>query len=300
LQPLATYIKQHMVGTESQTPLFDSSGALLDGRFVLAWQQDPTFQALVIDAYLKLLRGLQKAATDAGATFTVFVGPTSGFVSAREWWDPYKIGLATDFEAAHRPMLERFWRAGIPAYDITYDMLSRHPQLFPFNAKSHHRSYLFHRAAAESIDAVIERFGIVPFTPQPARRPWGSRPATTPTAGSAIVTERGDTCFVLHDIWGSGRGPRIDPTFNNLLALGVRYVAATVDGAEYQCRTFQLTFANVKNRDDYGNRDFRDIEQVATMTIPVDQLEPLTQAVASHAPESAALMSAVHYEPRRR
>ena len=54
-----------------------------------------------------------------------------------------------DFEAAHRPLLEQFWKDGVPAYDLTYDVLARHPRLFPFDAESHHRSSLFHRAIAE-------------------------------------------------------------------------------------------------------------------------------------------------------
>lgn len=49
--------------------------------------------------------------------------------------------------------------------------------------------------------------------------------------------------------------------------------------AEYSCESYRITFANVKNRDDNGNRDFRDFEQVATMTTAAAQIPALTRAL---------------------
>lgn len=299
LAPLTDYIRKRMVGTNSAAPLMDETGGMLPFRFVPDWVGDPTFRSLLLDAYVRLLKGVQKACADAGVAFTVLVAPVSSFVSPRDWVDTNAMGTGNDFEAAHRPLLERLWREAIPAYDLTYDMLGRHPQLFPFNAPSHHRSNLFHRAVAESAQAVADRFNLFPRTPQPARiSSTGAAPRPT-AASEAIVTEHGDVCFMLLDLWRTGRQGGVDPTFAELLGLAAGELTAAVERGEYACRSYRVTFANVKNRDDYGNRDLRAFEEVATMTIPVDRLPEITKAVAARAVDTPSMRTEVDYRPRR-
>ena len=301
LAPLMDYIRTNMVGVRSRMPLLNEQGDLEGGRFLPAWLQDATFRGLLLEVYLSLLRGLRQLTAEAGVQLTVLVSPTTNFVSQRDWVDAYGMGTngAIDFEAAHRPILEALWRAGIPAYDLTYDMLGRHPQLFPFNASSHHKSNLFHRAVAESAQAVVERFGVFDLRAQQARAPRSSPAAAAAPAGQAIITERGGVCYVLHDLWQGGRARAEAPGFAELLSIGVADVGAAVARAEYACQAYRITFANVKNRDDYGNRDFRDFEQLATMTITSDQLAMLARAVETRA-DTPELHTAVQFRRGRR
>jgi hypothetical protein len=154
-------------------------------------------------------------------------------------------------------------------------MLAQHPRLFPFNAESHHRSDLFHRAVAESIVAVARRFNILSFSPLPARAPATLTAAAIPPPTNVIVTERNNSCFVLRDLWDASQPRRAAPAFSELLHFALGDMERTIASRTHACSEYRITFVNVKSRDDYGNRDFRNIEPVASMRILASDLESL-------------------------
>jgi hypothetical protein len=275
MRPLADYMRTRMMAPSAQVPLVSESGEIVPFAFLRAWTTDAEFRTRLIDVYVHLVAGLSRACAKAGVKLVVLVAPTSNFISASDWFDAYSIG-ATDqpFERVHGPILERFWMAGIPAYDLTYDMLAQHPRLFPFNAQSHHRSDLFHRAVAESIVAVARRFNILSFSPLPARAP-ATTAAATPPPTNVIVTERNNSCFVLRDLWDASQPRRAAPAFSELMHLALGDVERTIASRTHACSEYRITFVNVKSRDDYGNRDFRNIEPVASMRILASDLESL-------------------------
>ena len=273
LRPLAEHIATKLRAPSASVPLIDEKGEIVDGTFFRIWSGDATFRTLLIDVYVKLLAGLERACAAAGVKLIVFIAPTSNFIAQNEWFDAYAIGGAEqpyDFEAVHRPILERLWSAAIPSYDLTYDMLARHPRLFPFNAASHHRSDLFHRAVAESIVAAARRFNLFSFAPAASRSPLGTPPAAAPQS-DVVITPRDNVCFVLHDLWNA-RATSQTPRFADLLALGVADVERAAADRALACAEYRLSFVYIKNRDDYGIRDFRRIDAIASMTIAVEQL----------------------------
>ncbi len=286
IRPLVEYMKTRMRAPSAPIPLLTASGALAPYQFLRAWTGDARFRSLLIDLYVKALAGLRKACDEAGVKLTVMLAPTSNFIAANEWVDAYAMGgteRPLDFETAHRPILERLWAEGIPAYDLTYDMLARNPRYFPFNAPTHHRSGLFHRALAESIAAVARRFDVLSLAPMPARMPRGDASASTATQPNVVVTARGDTCFVLHDIWDAARKTAPPSQFADLLPLGVADVARNVAARTSSCAEYRVNFVYIRNRDDYGNRDFRGIEPVASMRVPVARLAELEKAAHDRA-----------------
>lgn len=298
MRPLVEYMRTSMKGPSASIPMLAADGTIVPSQFMRAWTEDAKFRALVGDVFVKLAAGIRKACDEHGVKFAVLVAPTSNLVAGNEWFDTTKLGVDRpyDFEAVHRPLLERLWASAVPAYDLTYDVLARHPRLFPFNADSHHRSGLFHRAIAESIEAVARRFSVFSFAPQPARSPSGGAVAG-PAPANVVVTERGGTCFVLHDIWDVRTRSARARSFDQLLALGVDDAARSVAGRSTSCSEYRVSFVYIKNRDDYGNRDFRGIEQVASMRLPVANLGTLGDAARGRV-DNAELHSAVQFERR--
>ena len=53
---------------------------------------------------------------------------------------------------------------------------------------------------------------------------------------------------------------------------------------------------NVRDRDDYGKRDFRDLASIASMRLSVQDLDPLRAKIQQHRPE-AELKAAVSFRP---
>jgi hypothetical protein len=293
LRPLAEYITAHMTGPGARTPLLQDDGTIVPQAFLRAWAEDATFRSLLAEVYTRLIVSLQRACAAAGVKLSVVLAPTSNFIAPNEWVDAYAMG-GTDgrygFEAVHRPLLEGLWVAGVPAYDLTYDMLARHPRLFPFNASSHHRSDLFHRAVAESIVALARRFNLFSFEPMPARNPAG-RAAAAVAPREVIVTER--------DLWEPGKAMFRQRGFPDLLSTALDDVDRDVAARAHACQTYDINFVLIKNRDDYGNRDLRSIDEVASMKVRADQRDALRSAVQRNA-ASEDLQRQVQFRTRRR
>jgi hypothetical protein len=279
LRDLTDYLRTQ-AAPNSADPLLDAHGVILPKRFMRAWMTDPKLRGLLLRIYVPLIRRLQTLAQRSGAQFTVFVAPTTNFVGINEWFDRYGAGGGEhryDFEAAHRPILEALWNAGIPAYDLTYGVIDRDPRLFPYNAESHHRTKLYAEAIAESMLAAGKRHDLLSDAPLPAKRADGQLPSTG-YDDRVVFTASGSQCHVVHDLW-TGRAPQPGATsLRSLLTLAAQDLAARAQSAG--CATAEVQFVYVKTRDEYGNRDFRGIEHVATLTIDMASLPELQRALA--------------------
>ena len=67
--------------------------------------------------------------------------------------------------------------------------------------------------------------------------------------------------------------------------MGIADIERAMATRAYACDDFELTFVNVRNRDDYGKRDFRNLASIASMGLSVQDLDPLGGKIRQHQPK---------------
>jgi hypothetical protein len=280
LRDLAQHLRSQ-AAPRSADPLLDARGVIIPKRFMRAWMTDPKLRELLLRVYVSMIRGLQVTAQRSGAQFVVFVAPTTNFVGINEWFDRYGAGGEEhhyDSEGAHRPILEALWAAGVPAYDLTYGVIDRDARLFPYDAESHHRTKLFQQAIAESMLDTARRYELLSTMPLPEKRVEGEIPSGN-SDDRVVYTTSESKCHVVHDLWSGGPPQPGSTSFRSLLTLAIHDVGTRSQTAG--CATAIVQFVYVRARDEYGNRDFRDVERVATLQIDLGLLNELQNAVAA-------------------
>jgi hypothetical protein len=279
LRDLAEYLRTQ-AGPRSPDPLLDHRGIIIPKRFIRAWMTDHRLRDELLRVYVRMIVQLQTLTRRNGAELVVFIAPTTNFIGTNEWFDRYGAGGEEhryDFQDAHRPILEALWTAGIPAYDLTSDLIARNARLFPYNAESHHRTKLFQQAIAESIFDTAKSHDLLSNLPLPPKRVGGQMPSAARDEG-VVFTTAGSNCYVVHDLW-SGAAHMTTPDFRALLTLAVDDVSRRSQPSD--CSTAVVQFVYVRNRDEYGNRDFRAVDRVAMMSIERSLLDELRRALAA-------------------
>ncbi|MCP3940381.1 MAG: hypothetical protein GY710_02730 [Desulfobacteraceae bacterium] len=268
MQPIIQYIKEHPDKFDIKT------GAIKNSQFLDLWMQDETFRDMILTLYSNLLKGMKKKCDEKNVKMVVILFPITKFVSENDWHDAYFIGgdrVNYDFEKVHSPILDVLLKNQIEAYDITYELIIRHQKYFPFNAHSHHRSYLFHQALAESVKSVLTRNDFFNFSKDTDKKP---NPIVVPVLTRKIVdnvfyTPKKDYLFILHDltILNENRA-NILPSANALLKYAIEDIKRyKKNNEEITFEKFQVNFVNVKNRDEYGQRLLDNITELASLTI---------------------------------
>ncbi|MBF0556482.1 MAG: hypothetical protein HQK96_18340 [Nitrospirae bacterium] len=160
---LTEYVKASILN-DNDTPFFKDSGELLDYQFFRLWFTNREIRNVLIEYYADIINNLNDLCLKNGIKLITIVAPTTNFISVNEFTDAHKNGGGNkrySFEEAHEPILKSLHSRGIIAYDISYEMIKRHTKYFPYNANTHHRSYLFHIAVAESINEILLREKII-------------------------------------------------------------------------------------------------------------------------------------------
>ncbi|MBU1349270.1 hypothetical protein KJ781_04355, partial [Patescibacteria group bacterium] len=171
IKPLAEHILKYY-GPESALPLVDHNGTFAKNHTIDVWLSDSKFRYLLSELYSDFISHLDKLSKINNMPFVVALVPLSSFVASHDWTDPLGIGNpagAFDFEKAHSDLLLALYKRGIKAYDLSYDMIARHAKYFPYDADSHHKSYLMHRAINDSLVNLIKKYNLFSMDPLPPR-----------------------------------------------------------------------------------------------------------------------------------
>ncbi|MBF0516278.1 MAG: hypothetical protein HQK97_04030 [Nitrospirae bacterium] len=164
------------IKNDTQSPFFNKDGSLADNQFMRLWMTRADFRKLLINRFMDIFSRIKTACDNNGIELVVFLSPSFNFFSSAEY-NTTQGGSekAYNVEDAHNDILSALYYRNIKAYDISYEMIRRFIKYFPYNAHSHHRSYLFQQAVAESIDEVLQRYDVISKTPLPAKQPIGQK-----------------------------------------------------------------------------------------------------------------------------
>lgn len=157
---------------DKNQPFFTPDGMNVNSQFYRLWMERADFRNIVIDMYIDIISNIKAVCDKNKIEFFVIIVPTSNFFSSVE----FNSGQGGEekrysFEDAHSPILAALYKKQIKAYDVSYEMIRRYIKYFPYDAPSHHRSYLFHQALAESIEEVLLRNNLISKVPLSSRTP---------------------------------------------------------------------------------------------------------------------------------